>query len=360
MMKIDNVHVSVETLPLIKPFKTALRTAVEIENIVVSVKLEDGTEGLGAAAPTLAITGDSTAGMMMVIQEVIKPQLVGRDIENINSLSKLIQSSCVGNTSAKAAVEIALYDAVSKRWNLPLYQYLGGKANVLKNDMTISVDEPEVMAKGALSSVKQGFSVIKIKLGKDWRRDVERVSRIREAIGEDVIVRIDANQGWTTKQAIAIIHEFERRKLNIDLVEQPVQAHDFVGLKEVKRSVNVPIMADESMFSPVDAMRLIHEHAVDLLNIKLMKTGGIRRAIQIADMAEAAGVECMIGSMMESSISVAAAAHLATAHPNITRIDLDAPLWIKDEPFEGIQYTIDQIILADQPGLGVKRTSSFT
>ena len=358
-MKIDSLHVSVETLPLLKPFKTALRTAVDIENIVVSVKLEDGTEGLGAAAPTIAITGDSTDGMMMIIKEVIKPQLIGRDIENINTLSKIIQSSCVGNTSAKAAVEIALYDAVSKRWNLPLYQYLGGKTNALKNDMTISVDEPDKIAKEVISSMDSGFSTIKIKLGKDWKRDVERVCRIREAVGEKVVLRIDANQGWTTKQAIAIIQEFEQRKLNIDLVEQPVQAHDLDGLKEVKRSVNVPIMADESMFSPVDAMRLLHEQAVDLLNIKLMKTGGIRRALQIADMAEAAGVECMIGSMMESSVSVAAAAHLATAHPNITRIDLDAPLWIKDEPFEGIQYAIDKIILGDQPGLGVKRKSSF-
>ena len=360
MMKIDNLHVSVETLPLVKPFKTALRTAIEIENIVVSVKLEDGTEGFGAAAPTIAITGDSTAGMMMIIKEVIKPQLIGRDIENINSLSKVIQSSCVGNTSAKAAVEIALYDAVSKRWNLPLYQYLGGKANILKNDMTVSVDEPDIMAKSALTSINSGFSTIKIKLGKDWARDVERVCRIREAVGEEVVIRIDANQGWTTKQAIAIIREFEHKRLNVDLVEQPVQAHDFKGLKEVKESVQVPIMADESMFSPLDAMRLLHENAVDLLNIKLMKTGGIRRALQIADLAEAAGVECMIGSMMESSISVAAAAHLATAHPNITRIDLDAPVWIKDEPFEGIHYKKDEIILGDLPGLGVKRTSSFT
>jgi L-alanine-DL-glutamate epimerase-like enolase superfamily enzyme len=359
-MKIKSLQVSVETLPLVKPFKTALRIAMDIENIVVAVKLEDGTEGLGAAAPTVAITGDSTKGIIMVIEDVITPHLIGRDIEDINTLSKLIQLSCVGNTSAKAAVEIALYDAVSKRWQLPLYQYLGGKSNVLKNDMTISVDEPDEMAKGAISLIDSGFSTMKIKLGKDWRRDVERVSRIREAVGDQVIIRVDANQGWTTKQAISIIHEIEERKLNVDFVEQPVQAQDIEGLKEVKRSVHVPIMADESLFSPRDAMRLLNEQAVDLLNIKLMKTGGIRRALQIADIAEAAGVECMIGSMMESSVSVAAAAHLATAHPNITMIDLDAPLWIKNEPFEGIQFKKDQLLITDKPGLGVKRKSSLT
>ncbi|MFF2498452.1 dipeptide epimerase [Peribacillus sp. NPDC058075] len=359
-MKIERLQVSVETLPLVKPFKTALRTAMEIENIMVTVKLEDGTEGLGAAAPTVAITGDSTKGIMTVIEEVIAPHLIGRDIENINLLSQLIQRSCVGNTSAKAAVEIALYDAVSKRWQLPLYQYLGGKSNVLKNDMTISVDEPEEMAKAALSLIDGGFSTMKIKLGKDWASDVERVACIRAAVGDQVMIRIDANQGWTTKQAISIIHELEERKLNVDLVEQPVIAHDIEGLKEIKRAVQVPIMADESLFSPRDAMKLLNEHAVDLLNIKLMKTGGIRRALQIADMAEAAGVECMIGSMMESSVSVSAAAHLATAHPNITKIDLDAPLWIKNEPFEGIQFMKDQLLISDKPGLGVKRKSSFT
>ncbi|MGM9956630.1 MAG: dipeptide epimerase [Peribacillus sp.] len=359
-MKIESLQVSVETLPLVKPFKTALRTAMEIENIMVFVKLEDGTEGLGAAAPTVAITGDSTNGIMMVIEEVIAPHLIGRDIENIQVLSQVIQQSCVGNTSAKAAVEIALYDAVSKRWQLPLYQYLGGKSNELKNDMTISIDTPDEMAKAALSLIEGGFSTMKIKLGKDWKSDVERVSRIREAVGDQVIIRVDANQGWTTKQAISIIREIDERKLNVDLVEQPVQAHDIDGLKEIKRSVNVPIMADESLFSPRDAMRLLSERAVDLLNIKLMKTGGIRRALQIADMAEVAGVECMIGSMMESTISVAAAAHLATAHPNITKIDLDAPLWIKDEPFEGLQFKKDQLFITDKPGLGVKRKSSFT
>ncbi|WP_057915443.1 dipeptide epimerase [Peribacillus muralis] len=358
-MKIVSLQVSVEAYPLVKPFKTALRTATEIEHILVSVLLEDGTEGLGGAAPTVAITGDSTGGIVTIIEEVIAPNLIGRDIENINALSRLIQQTCVGNTSAKAAVEIALYDAVSKRWQLPLFQYLGGESNTLKNDMTISLDEPEAMVKAALPIIQNGFSTLKIKLGKDWRSDVDRVSLIRAAVGEHVSIRIDANQGWTSKQAISIIHEFEDRKLNVELVEQPVQAHDIEGLKEIKRSVNVPIMADESLFSPRDALRLLNEKAVDLLNIKLMKTGGIRRALQIADLAEAAGVECMIGSMMEAQVSVAAAAHLAIAHPNITKIDLDAPLWIKNEPFEGIQFINDQIIIADRPGLGIKRNPSF-
>ncbi|MBM7649570.1 L-alanine-DL-glutamate epimerase-like enolase superfamily enzyme [Bacillus ectoiniformans] len=359
-MKIQAVRVSVEKLPLVKPFKTALRTALEIDNIFVSVLLEDGTEGIGAAAPTVAITGDSTGSIVEIISEVIAPQLEGKEIEQLNRLSLIVQNSSVGNTSAKAAVEIALYDAVCKQLKLPLYQFIGGRTNNLQNDMTVSVGEPADMVRDAIDIVRDGFSTMKIKVGKDWEKDVERIESIRQAVGADITIRVDANQGWTPKQAIKIIHELENRNLNIDLIEQPVKAYDIDGLKEIKNHVELPIMADESLFSPRDAMRLLSEKAVDFLNIKLMKTGGIRRALQIADMAEAAEVECMIGSMMESSVSVAAAAHLATAHPNITKIDLDAPLWIKDEPFEGIQYVKDQLILSEEFGLGVKRKPSFS
>ncbi|MGM7637045.1 mandelate racemase/muconate lactonizing enzyme family protein [Bacillus sp. Hm123] len=353
-MKIQEMIVSVKKLPLIKPFKTALRTAVEIENIYVSIVLEDGTTGIGAAAPTIAITGDSLTSITGIIKEVIRPQLIGKEIFQINELSLAIQRSCVGNTSAKAAVEIALYDAVCRCLNLPLYQLLGGKTNRLQNDMTVSVGEPQEMVQDALKIVDDGFSIVKVKVGKEWRKDIDRIASIREAIGEQMLIRVDANQGWTPKQAIYIIHELENRKLNIELIEQPVQANDIEGLKEVKNQVNTPIMADESLFSPYDALHLLSERAVDYLNIKLMKTGGIRRALQVADMAEAAGVECMIGSMMESSISVAAAVHLAIAHPNITKVDLDAPLWIKDEPVSGIRYEKDQITISNKPGLGIE------
>ena len=357
-MKIKRLEVTVERMPLIKPFKTALRTAYEIENILVSIELENGIKGMGAAAPTPAITGDCTEGIRMIIESVIAPNLIGRDIGNLQQLCRIIHKSCVGNMSAKAAVEIAIYDAMGKILNIPLYQYLGGKSNKLKNDMTVSVGEPDEMSIDAQSILDKGFSILKIKVGQDWERDVDRISRIREAIGNLPIIRLDANQGWKPKQAIQIIRELEERKLNIDLVEQPVLANDIEGLKEVRRNVHVPIMADESLFSPKDALTLLQAGAVDYLNIKLMKTGGIHRAIHIANIAETYGVECMIGSMMESSVSVAAAAHIAVSHPNITKVDLDAPLWIKDEPYEGIHYIHDQLELNDQPGLGVKRKIS--
>ncbi|KMY54173.1 mandelate racemase [Bacillus sp. FJAT-27231] len=359
-MYINKLKVSIEKLPLVKPFKTALRTAQDIDNIFVMLELENGVIGMGAAAPTVAITGDSTEGIAGVIEHVIAPQLIGQKITQLNLLSQLIQQSCVGNTSAKAAVEIAVYDAACRYWKIPLFELLGGQTNQLRNDMTVSIGDKEEMVSDALKIIEDGFSILKIKAGKDWEKDVERISAIREAVGDKIVLRIDANQGWSVSQAIQIIRELEDRKLNIELVEQPVKAYNIAGLKEIKRSVRTPIMADESLFSPIDAMKLLSEQAVDYLNIKLMKTGGIRRALQIADMAEAAEVECMIGSMMESIVSVSAAIHLAAAHPNITKIDLDAPLWIKQENFEGISYEEDLIKLGNEAGLGIKRKENLS
>ncbi|WP_201714608.1 dipeptide epimerase [Rossellomorea arthrocnemi] len=356
-MHIQSIHVQSETLPLKKPFKTALRTATEVENIFVSVQLEDGLLGVGAAAPTLAITGESKESIETILKTVLTPLLLGQDIRNIHHLSLIIHRSCVGNTSAKAAMEIALYDALCQHLNLPLYQLLGGRTNRLTNDMTVSVGTIEEMRTDACQIIKDGFSILKIKVGKDWVQDIERIKAIREEVGNDVSIRVDANQGWTPRQAVPIIQALEQADTRLELIEQPVHASDIDGLKFVKQHVNTPIMADESLFSPQDAWRLMKEDAVDFLNIKLMKTGGIRRAIQIADMAEAANIPCMIGSMMESATSVIAAAHIATAHPNIQKIDLDAPLWLANQDFDGIEFIGDEVHLTSLPGLGLHRRS---
>lgn len=357
-MNIQSIQVQTESFPLKKPFKTALRTATEIENVFVYVQLEDGLIGVGAAAPTLAITGESKESIESILKNVLTPLLLGKDIRNIFELSLLIERSCVSNTSAKAAMEIALYDALCQHLNLPLYQFLGGRTNRLKNDMTVSVGTVQEMCLDASQIIKDGFSILKVKVGKDWAKDVERIMAIRETVGKDVSIRVDANQGWTPRQAVSIIQELEQLDAKLELIEQPVLASDINGLKFVKQHVNTPIMADESLFSPQDAWRLIKEDAVDLLNIKLMKTGGIRRAMQIADIAERANIPCMIGSMMESSVSVLAAAHIATAHPNIQKIDLDAPLWLANQDFDGIKYIRDEVHLSSLPGLGLHRRFS--
>nr|WP_255437515.1 dipeptide epimerase [Thalassobacillus sp. CUG 92003] len=205
----------------------------------------------------------------------------------------------------------------------------------------------------AKKRVDDGYSTLKLKVGNDEKLDLKRIEQVREAVGSNVLLRLDANQGWTRKQAVKMINLLEKESLGIELVEQPVPARDIEGLKFVTDHVATPIMADESVFSPRDAFQLLETRAADLLNIKLMKTGGLHGARQIADMSEAAGIKCMIGSMMESRISVTAAAHLAFAHSNITLYDLDAPLWMIDEELKGgMRFDGKNVLLAEGPGLG--------
>jgi L-alanine-DL-glutamate epimerase-like enolase superfamily enzyme len=349
-MKIRELRVMRRSIPLRVPFKTALRTATEIESVEVMILLADGTTGRGAAAPTYVITGDSAESIEAALLGPIRQAIIGVDLAQFAQVLAKVQTCCVGNTSAKAAADIALHDAYSKALNLPLYRLLGGK-KVIDTDITVGVDTPEAMAARAGASVQDGFDVLKIKVGNDPKLDIARIQAIRERIPSHVRIRLDANQGWTPKEAVQIINEMERLKLGIEFVEQPVAAHDLEGLKFVTERVNVPIMADESLFSACDALKLVTGRCVDLFNIKLMKCGGIREAQKIAGIAEAGGVRCMIGSMMESSMSVAAAAHFAAAHPNVQYYDLDAPLWLTEEP-EGIRYKGKYIELSNLPGTG--------
>ncbi|HET7578878.1 MAG TPA: dipeptide epimerase [Bacillales bacterium] len=353
-MKITGLQCLQESISLTKPFKTALRTVSEIDSVRVRLELENGQTGWGAAAPTLAITGDSLAGIKGAINGPIQNAVMGGEIENLEGLLIAVQKSCVGNTSAKAAVDIALHDLYCSVFQIPLYQLLGGQVNELETDITVGLDDPSVMQNDAIQRVGEGFNVLKIKVGNDEHQDIRRIETIRNVLGPDIRLRLDANQGWTRKQAVRIIQSLEERDLGIELIEQPVSAADIEGLKFVTERVNTPVMADESVFSPHGAFQILKESAVDLLNIKLMKCGGIRNALQIAAIAEAAGVECMIGSMMESRLSVTAAAHVAAAHNSITRYDLDAALWLKTESVKGgIRYEGKTLTLPKSPGLGI-------
>ena len=350
-MKIVKIEVATELCPLRVPFKTALRTAYEIENILVKVHTENGLVGIGATVPTWVITGDSKESIIAALQGPITNALLNQDARNLNALLLKIQKSCINNSSAKAAIDIALHDLFAKWLNQPLYAVLGGH-KPLTTCMTIGLDDPNVMKNAAMDAVEKGFSALKIKVGNAPDKDIERISTIVDAIPAHIRLRLDANQGWKAKDAIRVIHELERLAFNIDWVEQPVHAKDFEGMKYVTDHVNMKIMADESVFSPQDAFALLKDRCVDLLNIKLLKCGGIGEAIKIADLGALYGVECMIGSMMESSISVTAAAHFAASHPNVLYCDFDAPLWLTESP-RGIIYQGEDVKLPDAMGLGV-------
>jgi len=353
ILKIIDIKTSLITVPLKKPFKTALRTAYSIENVLVEVVTDSGNTGYGEAPPTGVITGDTTLGIIGAIKENIKPQLTGLKIENIEEIMIKLNNSIVRNTSAKAAVDIAIYDLYGQLYNASIYKLFGAYKKEIITDLTISVNSPKEMAKDSLDAVDSGYNILKIKVGKDAKIDFQRIKAIRKVVGSKIKLRIDANQGWSCKEAINILRKMEDAGLDIEIVEQPVRADDIEGLKKITDNVYIPVVADETVFSPHDALNVMQKRAVDMINIKLMKTGGLYNALKICSMAETYGIKCMIGSMLETKISVTAAAHLAAAKSVITKVDLDSPMLCTYDPVSGgILYNNCKITINEDPGFG--------
>ena len=355
-MKITGIEFGMLRVPLKTPFKTALRTVSAVEDLVVVLHTDSGHVGHGEAPATAVITGDTHGSMREAIEKIIAPRLIGQEVANLNRNTQLVQGALERNFSAKAAVEIALYDLWGQLYGAPLYKLLGGGDPVITTDITISVDYIDKMVADSLAAVERGFESLKIKVGKDIGLDIERVKTIYSAVEGRALLRLDANQGWTPKQAVYAMQTLEDAGVRLELLEQPVRAQDIQGLKYVTERVHTPVMADESVFGPVEVIELIKARAADIINIKLMKTGGLSNAIRIADIAALHGVECMIGCMIEGSISVAAAVHLAVAKANvITKVDLDGPSLCAFDPVEGgVVFDESEIRIGEGPGLGIR------
>jgi L-alanine-DL-glutamate epimerase-like enolase superfamily enzyme len=355
-MKIRAIQLGMLRVPLKTPFITALRRVDQVEDVVVMVHTDSGHVGYGGAPATAAITGDTHGSIIDAIRHYIAPPLIGQDIADLNHLVDLIQGAMERNTSAKAAVDIAIHDLWGQLHGAPLYQLLGGGRPVLTTDITISVDGIDKMVADAVAAVERGFDALKIKLGKDTGQDIDRVKAIHAAVAGRARLRLDANQGWTAKQAVHVLQTLEAAGIEPELVEQPVQARDLAGMRYVAERVRTPVMADESVFGPIDVIELIRLRAADIINIKLMKAGGIAHALKIADIAALHGVACMIGCMLESSLGVAAAAHVAVARSRvITRVDLDGPLLCQADPVDGgVGFDGPTLSITDAPGLGIR------
>ena len=354
-MKITAINIQVVSIPLVTTFKTALRSVDQIENILVTITTDTDLVGFGGAAPTAVITGETVSSISGAIEH-IRDHIVGMSLAESENIFQQLNRCIVGNTSAKAAVDMAIYDLLAKELSIPLYQLLGGMVSTVETDTTVSIDTPEKMMTESKEKMNAGFDILKIKVGGNPELDIKRLQSVREAIGSEVRIRIDANQGWNPKEAVQVGQELVRTGVNIELMEQPVPARDFDGLRYVRENVSMPVYADESVFSPQDALDLVSMKAVDGLNIKLMKCGGIYNALKIAAIAETAGIPCMIGSMMESNVSVTAAAHLAASRTIISRYDLDAPLfWSINPAVGGISYQGSRVCFSNTPGLGIEK-----
>ena len=353
-MKIKRITTRQIQIPLRTPFKTALRTVSDVHDVLVTVETEDGCVGWGEAPPTAVITGETIGSIENAVNECIAPALTGMEIEDLDGVMNRLEKCMVKNTSAKAAVDMAVWDLFAQGCKKPLYRILGGSRREMETDLTISVNPVEEMVKDSLEGVKRGFRILKVKVGKGDESDVERMKAIREAVGKDIVLRVDANQGWEEKQAVRLIRRMEDELVGAELIEQPVPAHQIDALRRITMQVDTPVLADESVFSPMDALTILQTHAADLINIKLMKTGGIYQALKICSLAEMFGTECMIGCMLESKLAVSAAAHLAAGRSVITKLDLDGPSLCREDPYTGgPEYDGPWIRMNDTPGIGI-------
>lgn len=359
-MKIREIKIGKVSIPLKKPFKTALRQVNSAEDIVIKVISDSGEVGFGNAPPTIVITGDSQASVIAAIRDTIAPKLIGLAVDNLETIMTTIDTAMVHNSSAKAAVDIAVYDLFGKLHGIPLYKLFGGYCNKLTTDLTISVNSPAEMVLDSLAAVKDGFTELKLKVGTDAALDIQRVKAIRDAVGDGVKLRLDANQGWQPKEAVRTIRRFEDMGLNIELIEQPVKGHDFAGLKYVTDHVATDIMADEAAFGPYEVLQLLSMRACDIVNIKLMKAGGLHNALKIANMAEVMGVQCMMGCMLESKVGITAAASLTAGKRIITKSDLDTAILLATDPVVGgVSFVRNELLLSDAPGLGISEVEGW-
>ena len=356
-MKIHSFRLGMLRIPLKTPFKTALRTVEQVEDVVFTLETDDGHIGYGSAPATAAITGDTHDSIIGALRSYIGPRLIGGDIAQLNALVANVQSALQRNTSAKAAAEIALHDLWGQLHGAPLYKLLGGGDPRLETDITISVDSIDKMVADSLDALARGFTSLKVKVGKDMATDIERMRAVHDAVAGRALLRLDANQGWTAREAIHAIRTLEDTGVSMELVEQPVKAHDITSLREVTANVRTPVMADESAFGPREAAELIRTRAADIINIKLMKAGGISNALKMADIAAVHDTQCMMGCMLESPIGVTAAAHVAVARSaTITKIDLDGPSLCTFNPVHGTtRFHESEIVLGDGPGLGIEK-----
>ena len=354
-MKITDVRIGKISVPLRVPFKTALRTVNSVEDVIVEIHTDTGAVGYGEAPPTGAVTGDTTGAIIGALKDHIIKTIAGRDVDEFEDLLQAVQKCVVKNTSAKAAVDMALWDLYGQLYKIPVYKMMGGARKSIVTDITISVNDPEEMARDAVNAIERGYDCLKVKVGANPALDVARLEAVRKAVGPDTCIRIDENQAWSPKEAVRILNNMQEKGLDIEFVEQPVKAHDFEGMKYVTERSYVPVLADESVFSPEDAMKIMQMGAADLVNIKLMKCGGLYNALKIASAAEVYGVECMIGCMLEAKVSVNAAVHLACAKNIITKIDLDGPVLCSEDPvIGGAIFNEKEITVSDEPGLGIK------
>ncbi|HLL50426.1 MAG TPA: dipeptide epimerase [Thermomicrobiales bacterium] len=355
-MIITSVEIIPVRLPLREPFVVAYASYPDTLSILVRVCSQNGAEGWGEATPDPNVTGETWAGTAETLRHDLAPALIGRDARDRERVLRALDARIEGAPSAKAALDIALHDLVARSIGIPLWQLLGGRArDALQISRVISMGEPAAMAAAAIRHVEDGFRTVKAKVGDvtDPRLDVHRVAAVRDAVGPDIAIKVDVNQGWRSPgTAIQMIRAIQPSQPAY--IEQPVLWWDMEGLAEVRRQTGAIIMIDEGCHGPRDMLRAVNLRAADLVNIKLMKTGGILNALRLNAIAEAAGISAQVGTMVESSIASAAGLHTAIAMANVKTVEMGGPLMLAEDIGDArAWYQHDLVSVPDAPGLGI-------
>ncbi|WP_028980494.1 mandelate racemase/muconate lactonizing enzyme family protein [Sporocytophaga myxococcoides] len=358
-MLIRQIEIFKSRIKLLEPFKISLGILDHAENVIVRITTDNGFIGFGECSPFKTINGESMDTGFIVGQYLGKV-LIGKNPLDIEDCISLMNKVIYGNSSIKSAFDIALYDIASQHAKLPLYKFLGGNNyKEIVTDYTISIDRPEKMAEDAVEIKNKGFNVIKVKLGGTREEDSERIKQIRDKIGYDIPLRIDANQGWNCKTALEILKNLE--SYNIQHCEEPIPRWDFMNLPFLKKNSLIPIMADESCCDHNDAARLIDLNACHRFNIKLGKSSGIFNALKIIKLAEKADIPMQIGGFLESRLGFTASAHLSLSNDQIRYFDFDTPLMFEEDPVKGgMTYGKNGLItLPETIGLGAFIDESY-
>lgn len=336
---------------VMEPFTIATGTMNYAQNTLVRVATNTGIIGVGECSAFPMIVGETQDTCLVMAREFAR-LWKGQNALDIPARLQQLHDFTAGNTTVKSAFDMALYDIAAKNEGLPLYQFLGGSRKEVESDITIGIGEPEVMAQKALEFKQSGARIIKVKLGKNARQDVERIQRIRQAVGPEMKIRIDANQGWSLNDAVYALQAMGPS--NIEFCEQPMRTWYNDYLPELMKLSPVKIMADESVYNHHDARMQINSRSCHYINIKLSKSGGINEALKIHDVAASHNIPCMMGGMLESRIALSAKLHLVYACPNIKFYDLDTcKLGHLDDPcLGGARYNGYNLDIDDAPGIG--------
>lgn len=346
-------------IPLKEPFVISLGPIYNAENLLVVIRTKEGITGYGECSPFMSINGESVDTCFVVGQYFAK-LLKGKNALAIEDCVVAMDRLIYGNTSIKSAFDMALYDIASQHAGVPLYQFLGGKNNkTIITDYTVSIGDPQKMAADAVKIKEEGYPAIKIKLGNNGKLDVVRIKAIREAVGNEIPLRIDANQGWSVEEAITTLQALG--KYDIQHCEEPIPRWNFMQLPKVRQASPIPIMSDESCGDEHDAERLIDLKACDYLNIKLGKSGGLFKALKMVKLAEAAAIHLQVGAFMESRLAMTAFAHFSLCSPMIEHYDFDTALMFVEDPVTGgIIYEKNGVVkVPEVAGLGASVDESW-